>query len=81
MVSAGITGIIYYNYQKDNLLTEKLQELSAISDLKIRQITQWRFERLSDGRFLGDNIMLVEKISDCLNHKEQMPSDEMVRRS
>jgi PAS domain S-box-containing protein len=79
-VSAGVTGIIYYNYQKDNLLTEKLHELSAISDLKIRQITQWRFERLADGKFLGDNVMLVEKISDYLNHKEQMPTEEMVRR-
>ncbi len=70
MVSAGITGIIYYNYQKDNLLTEKLQELSSISDLKIRHITQWRFERLADGRFLGDNIMLVEKSFRFPQHKK-----------
>ena len=67
MLSVGVVGIFYYNYQKDNLLTEKLQELSAISDLKIRQITQWRFERLADGRFLGDNLMFLEKISDFLD--------------
>ena len=79
IVSAGVTGIFYYKYQKDNLLSEKLQELSAISDLKIRQITQWRFERLSDGKFLGDNIMLIEKVADYLNHKEQILSGEMVR--
>ena len=78
MVSVGVVGIIYYNYQKDNLLTEKLQELSAISDLKIRQITQWRFERLADGKFLRDNLMLVEKISDFLNDPVQMTSEEMV---
>src|SRR5512140_2747987 len=66
--SVSIAGITYYNYQKDNLLTEKLQELSAISDLKIRQITQWRFERLADGRFLGDDIMLQQKISTFLRH-------------
>ncbi len=64
MLSVGVVGIMYYKYQKDNLLTEKLQELSSISDLKIRQITQWRFERLSDGRFLGDNLMFLEKISE-----------------
>jgi PAS domain S-box-containing protein len=77
MLSVSVAGITYYNYQKDNLLTEKLQELSAISDLKIRQITQWRFERLSDGKFLGDNIMLVEKIYDFLNHPVLMPTDAM----
>ena len=81
MLSVGVAGITYYNYQKDNLLTEKLQELSTISDLKIRQITQWRFERLSAGKFLGDNIMLVEKISDFLNHPVQKSSDGMVLQS
>jgi PAS domain S-box-containing protein len=79
MVSAGITGIIYYNYQKDNLLTEKLQELSSISDLKIRNITQWRFERLADGRFLGDNIMLADQVSDFLSKKRQVPSVGIIR--
>ena len=66
--SVSIAGITYYNYQKDNLMTEKLQELSAISDLKIRQITQWRFERLADGRFLGDDIMLQQRITEYLKH-------------
>jgi PAS domain S-box-containing protein len=68
IVSVGIVGITYYNYEKDNLLTEKLQELSAISDLKIRQITQWRFERLADGKFLGDDIMLEQRIFEYLMH-------------
>ncbi len=81
MLSVGVLGITYYNYQKDNLLTEKLQELSAISDLKIRQITQWRFERLSDGKFLGDNLMLVEKISDFLDHPVELRSGRMVLQS
>jgi PAS domain S-box-containing protein len=81
MLSVGITGIFYYNYQKDNILSEKLQELSAISDLKIRQITQWRFERLSDGKFLGDNIMLLERISDFIEDPVNMTSGDMVRQS
>ncbi len=68
ILSVSIAGITYYNYQKDNLLTEKLQELSAISDLKIRQITQWRFERLANGRFLGDDIMLQLRIAEYLKH-------------
>jgi PAS domain S-box-containing protein len=80
MLSVVITGIVYYNYQKDNLLMEKQQELSTISDLKIRQITQWRFERLSDGKFLLDNIMMVDDISDLLSFKTEKPSDEPIHR-
>ena len=77
-LSVGVVGIMYYKYQKDNLLTEKLQELSSISDLKIRQITQWRFERMSDGRFLGDNLTFLEKISDFLGDPVRIRSRNMV---
>ena len=63
-----IAGIFYYNYQKKNLLTEKQQELSAISYLKIRQITQWRLERINDGKFLGENILLVREFSEFLKN-------------
>ncbi len=78
ILSVGVVGIMYYKYQKDNLLTEKLQELSSISDLKIRQITQWRFERMSDGRFLGDNLTFLEKISDFLGDPVRIKSRNMV---
>jgi PAS domain S-box-containing protein len=63
-----IAGILYYNYQKKNLLTEKQRELSAISYLKIRQITQWRLERINDGKFLGENILLVREFSEFLKN-------------
>ena len=63
-----IAGIFYYNYQRKNLLTEKQQELSAISYLKIRQITQWRLERINDGKFLGENILLVREFSEFLKN-------------
>jgi len=70
-VSAIVIGFVYYNYQKKALLTESQQELSAISFLKIRQITQWRFERIGDGKFLGDNLLLVRKFIEFLNNPEK----------
>jgi PAS domain S-box-containing protein len=70
-VSAIVIGIVYYNYQKKALLTESQQELSSISFLKIRQITQWRFERIGDGKFLGDNLLLVRKFIEFLNNPEK----------
>jgi PAS domain S-box-containing protein len=70
-LSAIVIGFVYYNYQKKALLTESQQELSAISFLKIRQITQWRFERIGDGKFLGDNLLLVRKFIEFLNNPEK----------
>lgn len=77
VVSAIIIGIIYYNYQKKNLLNEKQLELSAISYLKIRQITQWRLERIGNGRFLGEDQLLVRKFSEYLANpgNSQLRSD------
>ena len=78
LISSIFVGIFYYNYQKESLLSEKQQELSAISDLKIRQITQWRLERLADGKFLGDNFMMVEKFSEFLEDTIHMPDRDVI---
>jgi PAS domain S-box-containing protein len=67
-ISSVIIGIIYYNSQKNNLLNEKQLELSSISYLKIKQISQWRLERLNDGKFLGGNTLLVSKFSEYLKN-------------
>jgi hypothetical protein len=71
-VSAIVIGFVYYNYQKKALLTESQQELSAISYLKIRQITQWRYERIGDGKFLGDNLLLVSKFIEFLKNPDKL---------
>ena len=78
LISVIFIGIFYYNYQKKNLIYEKQQELSAISDLKIRQITQWRLERLADGKFLGDNFMMVKNFSEFLKDPIHMPDRDVI---
>jgi PAS domain S-box-containing protein len=74
-ISSVIIGILYYNSRKDSILTEKQLELSSISYLKIKQITQWRLERLNAGRFLGENTLLVSKFSEYL----QNPSNTVLK--
>jgi PAS domain S-box-containing protein len=65
-ISILVVGYIYFNYQTKSLLSEKQLELSTISDLKIRQITQWRQERIGDGQFLGENILIEQKFSEFI---------------
>lgn len=78
LISVIFVGGFYYNYQKKSLLSEKQQELSAISNLKIRQITQWRLERLADGKFLGDNFIMVKNFSEFLNDPVHMPDEDLI---
>ena len=59
-------GYLYYLYQRKELLSENQKELSAIADLKIRQITQWRFERLGNARFLEDDRQAIGLITDFM---------------
>jgi len=80
-ISAIIIGFIYYNYQKKTLLTEKQLELSAISYLKIRQITQWRLERVGAGKFLGENLLLVKKFSEYLKNPSNLPLQKDILQS
>jgi PAS domain S-box-containing protein len=75
-VSSAIVGMLYYKNQKKTLIAEKQLELSAISYLKIRQISQWRQERLSNGRFIGENVLLVRKFSEFL----KSPDDLILRK-
>lgn len=70
-------GFFFFIFQRRSQIEGKQKELSGIADLKIRQITQWRFERLGGGEFIKDNILMVKKFrefiknpSDILLHKD-----------
>ncbi|MCU0457019.1 MAG: PAS domain S-box protein, partial [Bacteroidales bacterium] len=68
-------GIIYSSHQKKTVLEQTRQELMTIADLKVRQITEWRRERISDGQFLGSNISMVRDFKKYLNN----PGDKKLR--
>jgi PAS domain S-box-containing protein len=63
-------GHLFFTSQRKALQDEKLKELSAINDLKIRQITQWRLERLGGGEFLSDNIFMINKVAEFLKNPD-----------
>ena len=49
LLSLGIlsTGYFYYDYEQAYFKRQKLDEIAAIADLKIKQIVNWRAERLA----------------------------------
>lgn len=64
---AVVAGYFYYISQKNELMENNLQELTTISDLKIRQIVLWRQERIADGKVLSRNIPFKSQIYQFLD--------------
>ncbi|HOU02405.1 MAG TPA: PAS domain-containing sensor histidine kinase [Bacteroidales bacterium] len=65
-----VVGIIFYQSQKKNLLINSTKELSAIADLKAKQIIQWRSERIADGSNFRQNTILMQQFSDFLRDRK-----------
>jgi PAS domain S-box-containing protein len=76
-----IVGFLYFRIQKNTLLSEKKLELSVINDLKIRQITQWRLDRISNGIFIGDNVLLVRRFIEIVQQHTNLKLREDIIRS
>jgi hypothetical protein len=62
-----LLGYLYYKSQKKRLLNDKSLELSAIADLKVKQIAQWRNERISDAVLIGENTPFLKLLSEYLH--------------
>lgn len=67
--SSILLGFLYYKSQKARLLKDKNLELSAIADLKVSQIAQWRNERLSDAVLIGENTPFIRLLYEYLHRK------------
>jgi PAS domain S-box-containing protein len=70
-----VVGFRYYSHQKDKITGEKLQQLSAIAELKAEELAKWRDERLAEARSLQSNRHFVQQVALFL----QRPDDEKIR--
>jgi|GEM_PF-777649 len=67
-ISIWTGGFFYYTHEKQ-LITKQLQEeLTAIADLKVKQITDWRNERLGDATVIFNNHLIIDKIQEWLRN-------------
>ncbi len=70
-----LTAIFFYQYRKGKIKDEKYIELSAIGDLKVKQVISWRTEKLSDASVISRDEMLNEVIERF--HKYRRTSDSL----
>ena len=60
------SGMSFYAQRKASLKERTLNELSAIAELKVREISAWRRERVADARASVRNPFLARAMRDCL---------------
>ncbi|MBN2862996.1 MAG: PAS domain S-box protein, partial [Bacteroidales bacterium] len=65
--AAVVVGLLFYESQKKQNLDISTKELSAIADLKVKQIIQWRSERISDGSNFSENVTLMKQFAGFLD--------------
>jgi PAS domain S-box-containing protein len=61
-------GFFYYMHEKERITKQEQKELTAIADLKVKQITDWRNERLGDATQIFSNHLIINEIQKWLRN-------------
>ena len=76
-VAIALIGYYFYRDQREHIKIGKQQELSAIADLKVKQIQNWRNERIRDASFIFNNA----EIADQIENLQKYPSSPEVKQN
>lgn len=63
-----------FDHQKQHIKNERQNELEAIADLKVRQLVQWREDKLWDSELVRNNRLLAKQTGEWI--ARGMPRDE-----
>lgn len=77
-----ITGgaCLFYSQQRRLILEDAEKELSAVADLKVHQIEQWRADRLADAGVVMESPLLVEAVARWLARPDSEPVEYVLTR-
>ena len=65
-----IFGYIYFKNEIDHLRMEKEDDLKAITELKITQVSEWQYERMGDARVLSTSPFFLQNIENFIKDKK-----------
>jgi PAS domain S-box-containing protein len=74
-----VAGRLYFDAQRDDVVARKSAELSAVRDLKIEQILDWRAGLLQDGRTIAADPAVRDEIDRWMARPDDLASVEAVR--
>ena len=67
--------MVFYQNHKKTLLLNSTKELSAIADLKAKQIIQWRSERMADAFNFSQNNSLMKNYDAYISGNQRLKED------
>jgi two-component system cell cycle sensor histidine kinase/response regulator CckA len=73
-----VSGIFYYQKQKQAALHEQTAQLQAVADLKAGEIRNWLTERLNDARLVTENRILTVELLAFLDDRRAGPHQESI---
>lgn len=73
------SGYFYYAHQKKHIQQELRDELSAIADLKVDQITAWQKERLGDAEVFRSNEMFTSLAQQFISHPSNITLEKSLQ--
>ena len=66
-----ILGVIAFQFSKEQIFKERVTELSVIADAKLKQLREWRENRVAIASMLSENDVTVNLLHDFLiNHNK-----------
>ena len=74
-----IVGVLYYKNIEKKFRTEKENELTAIAELKVSQIVQWRKERLGDGNIFYKNEVFTGQVIHYLKNPNDIDAKNHIQ--
>lgn len=72
-------GWIYYEQTKKQLEEKARQDLAAIADLKIEQISNWLLERQGDAILISNNPLIMPRLKTFLEKTSPTDADDDIR--
>jgi PAS domain S-box-containing protein len=74
-IGIGVSGYLYYEKEKEYIKKAKQNELTAIEDLKVKQIVNWRKERLGDAAIFSESPFISYHVRQFLEN----PNDTKIK--
>lgn len=74
----GITGYRYYENQKRQIKSDIHDELRAVAELKVNEISRWRKERLGDASTIIENFIIGREIQKWLQDPGESTLNEEI---
>jgi PAS domain S-box-containing protein len=68
IAGTGVAGYLYTAAERSSFETEARNELAAVADMKVRQLTAWREERLADAKVLQLNPFTARAVRENLDN-------------